>query len=55
MDRIVLDEKLESLARCAIHNYNKVDWAIVFDISQRYLGDFRDYALAMHRASSRPH
>ena len=39
----------------AVHNYNKVDWGIVFDISARYLGDFRDYALAMRGALSGKH
>lgn len=39
----------------AVHNYNKVDWGIVFDISQRYLVDFRDYAIAMRGTSSGRH
>ena len=75
MDRLVLQEKLESLARCvrrieqkrppsldalavrlrgavgfrniAVHNYDRVDWAIVFAISTRHLDDFREFAAAV--------
>lgn len=31
----------------AVHNYDRVDWAIVFAISTRYLDDFREFAAAM--------
>lgn len=31
----------------AVHNYSRVDWAIVFEISSRYLDDFRDFAAAV--------
>lgn len=31
----------------AVHNYQTIDWAIVFDITYRGLDDFRDFAGAM--------
>lgn len=33
----------------AVHNYDRVDWAIVFAISARYLDDFRAFAAAVRR------
>jgi uncharacterized protein YutE (UPF0331/DUF86 family) len=33
----------------AVHNYDRVDWAIVFAISSRYLDDFRTFAAAVVR------
>ena len=72
MDRVVIDQKLESLRRCvarvmakrpdsvaalaerlrravgfrnlAVHNYDTIDWALVFAISGDQLDDFRAFA-----------
>jgi uncharacterized protein YutE (UPF0331/DUF86 family) len=33
----------------AVHNYDRVDWAIVFAISTRHLDDFRKFAAAVRR------
>ena len=33
----------------AVHNYDRVDWAIVFAISTRHLDDFRKFAAAVQR------
>ena len=38
----------------AVHNYDRVDWAIVFAISSRYLDDFRGFAAAVVRQQERP-
>lgn len=32
----------------AVHNYDRIDWAIVLTISSRYLDDFREFAAAVH-------
>lgn len=52
----ILDNKLASKLRqavgfrnIAIHNYDKVDWAIVHDICSRRLDDFRQFASAISR------
>lgn len=31
----------------AVHNYDRVDWAVVFAISTRHLDDFREFAAAV--------
>ena len=31
----------------AVHNYDRVDWAVVFAISTRHLDDFRPFAAAV--------
>ena len=31
----------------AVHNYNRIDWAIVFAISAGHLDDFREFAAAV--------
>ena len=33
----------------AVHNYDRVDWAVVFAISTRHLDDFREFAAAVQR------
>lgn len=50
----VIDEGLAQRMRAAVgfhniavHNYQTVDWAIVFAISHRGMDDFRDFAKAM--------
>lgn len=50
----VIDEGLAQRMRAAVgfrniavHNYQAVDWAIVFAISHRGMDDFRDFAKAM--------
>ena len=52
----ILDNKLASKLRQAVgfrnigvHNYDKVDWAIVHDICSRRLDDFRQFASAISR------
>ena len=37
------------LRNIAVHNYDRVDWAIVFAISTRHLDDFRKFAAAVQR------
>lgn len=32
----------------AVHNYDAIDWAIVHAIATRHLGDFEDFARAIH-------
>lgn len=50
----VIDEGLAQRMRAAVgfhniavHNYQTVDWAIVFAISHRGMDDFRDFVRAM--------
>ena len=33
----------------AVHNYDRVDWAVVFAISTRHLDDFREFAAAVQQ------
>jgi uncharacterized protein YutE (UPF0331/DUF86 family) len=37
----------------AVHNYDRIDWAIVFAISTRFLDDFRRFAAAVERLAER--
>lgn len=62
MDRVVLEQKLESLRRCAarvqarrkavgfrnlaVHSYDSIDWALVLSIATEHLDDFKAFAKA---------
>lgn len=37
-------KKAVGFRNIAVHNYQAIDWQIVFDISRRYLDDFRVFA-----------
>jgi uncharacterized protein YutE (UPF0331/DUF86 family) len=37
-------KKAVGFRNIAVHNYQVIDWQIVFDISRRYLDDFRVFA-----------
>lgn len=43
-DTAVNLKKAVGFRNITIHNYKSVDWRMVFDISLRYLGDFRVFA-----------
>jgi uncharacterized protein YutE (UPF0331/DUF86 family) len=46
MDQVILAQKLESLRfrNVAVHNYDVINWEIVFAICQKSLADFRRFA-----------
>ena len=49
MDREVIEQKLASqksveFRNTAVHNYDRINWAIVHSIVKNHLGDFAEFA-----------
>ncbi len=49
MDRAVTQRKLEAVGfrNIAVHNYEAIDWDIVFALTGEPLGDFEQFAAAV--------
>jgi uncharacterized protein YutE (UPF0331/DUF86 family) len=56
MDQVILAQKLESLRfrNVAVHNYDIINWEIVFAICQKSLADFRRFAKEISAFSVSP-
>jgi len=48
-DLAVRLKKSVGFRNLAVHNYNSIDWMIVFSICQHHLDDFREFAQRIHR------
>lgn len=42
-------KKAVGFRNLAVHNYGRIDWAIVHAIATRHLGDFEDFARAVNQ------
>lgn len=47
-------KKSDGFRNLAVHNYDAIDWAIVFEICTKHLNDFRTYASFILKIATQP-